>query len=65
MSSTPNISRQDESWQTVAVIVDVQNRVRHLGQELRHEFDAVAREPLPREFILLLSQLDKRDQRDQ
>ena len=61
MSSTPNMARQNESWQTVSIIIDAQNRVRYLGQELRYEYDAIAREPLPREFIALLNRLDQRD----
>lgn len=60
MSSLPYIPRQKECWQTVAIIVDAQNRIRQIGKELRLEYDTVAHEPLPREFIDLLDKLDRR-----
>jgi hypothetical protein len=59
MSTSPQIPRQNESWQTVAIIIDAQNRVRHIGKELRHEYDAIAHEPLPQEFIDLLDKLER------
>ena len=59
MSTLPHIPRQEESWQDVAIIVDAQNRIRHIGKELRYEFDAIAHEPLPPEFIELLAKLDE------
>jgi len=62
MGSTPNITRRDESWQDVAIIVDAQNRIRHIGKELRYEFDSIAHEPLPREFIELLDKLERKAQ---
>jgi hypothetical protein len=59
MSSLPNIPRQTECRQTVATIIDAQNRIRQIGKELRLEYDSVAHEPLPREFIDLLDRLDR------
>jgi hypothetical protein len=59
MSSLPHIPRQTECWQTVATIIDAQNRIRQIGKELRLEYDSVAHEPLPREFIDLLDRLDR------
>ena len=60
MGSLPHIPRQGQSWESIAVIIDAQNRVRHIGKELRHEFDEIAHEPLPREFIELLDRLERR-----
>jgi hypothetical protein len=59
MSSPPQIARQGQSWESIAIIIDAQNRVRHIGKELRHEFDEIAHEPLPREFIDLLDRLGR------
>ena len=59
MSTLPHIPRQEESWQDVAIIVDAQNRIRHIGKELRYEYDAIAHEPLPREFTDLLDKLER------
>jgi hypothetical protein len=63
MGSLPNIPRQDKSWQSLAIIIDAQNRVRHIGKELRYEFDAIAHEPLPQEFIDLLDRLERQERR--
>jgi hypothetical protein len=60
MNSPPHIPRQNESWHDVTIIVDAQNRIRHIGKELRYEYDAIAREPLPQEFIDLLEKLERR-----
>jgi hypothetical protein len=62
MGSLPHIPRQDESWHNVSVIIDAQNRVRHIGQELRLEYDAIAHEPLPRELLELLDELERQEQ---
>jgi hypothetical protein len=62
METLPTVPRQDQSWQSISTIIDAQSRVRHLGQELRHEFDAIAHEPLPREFLDLLDKLDRKSE---
>jgi len=62
MGSLPNVPRQDQSWQSISTIIDAQSRVRHLGQELRHEYDAIAHEPLPREFLDLLDKLERQSE---
>ena len=59
MSPLPHIPRKEEGWQNLAKIIDAQNRVRHIGKELRYEFDAIAHEPLPKEFIELLNRLEQ------
>ena len=59
MSTSPHIKRQEERWHSVAVIIDAQNRVRHIGKELRYEYDAIAHEPLPKEFLELLDKLER------
>jgi hypothetical protein len=61
MKTLPRIPLREETWQHVTIILDAQTRLKHLGRELRLEYDRVTHERLPRDMARLLMDLERRE----